>query len=69
MRQMPSNSQVAAAIDATLTRPVLVVGSPPPTGRDLDLLPSRQTTTPSSLGWRKPASLAGGTPGSGSTAP
>lgn len=38
MQPTTSNSQVAAAIDATLTGPVLVVGSPPPAGRDLDLL-------------------------------
>jgi len=38
MRPTSSSAQVAAAIDATLTRPVLVVGSPPPSGRDLDLL-------------------------------
>lgn len=31
-------AEVAASIDAALTSPVLVVGSPPPDGRDLDLL-------------------------------
>lgn len=31
-------AETAAAIDATVTSPVLVVGSPPPGGRDLDLL-------------------------------
>ncbi len=38
MSGMPVGAEIAAAIDAIVTHPVLVVGSPPPTGRDLDLL-------------------------------
>ncbi|SNX98733.1 Thymidylate kinase [Geodermatophilus sabuli] len=38
MRELSSVSQVAHAIDDVLDAPVLVTGSPPPHGRDLDLL-------------------------------
>lgn len=38
MRATASDAHIATAIDAILTAPVLVVGSPPPLGRDLDLL-------------------------------
>jgi thymidylate kinase len=34
----PPSAQLAALIDAVAVEPVLVVGSPPPEGRDLDLL-------------------------------
>jgi len=38
MRPTSIAAETAAAIDATINNPVLVVGSPPPGGRDLDLL-------------------------------
>ncbi len=38
MTAISPGAKTAAAIDAVVDRPVLVVGSPPPGGRDLDLL-------------------------------